>query len=130
MSEQRPKGLTALAIINFVFAFMGLGYLAILIIMPEVQSLSGYSSSVYAILSPTLTSILLIVSGIGFIRVSYGLGFIGGIVFTCVSILNTITFSALQDFNNLLLQMPGMLYPILLLILLIFKYRDVFVRTR
>ena len=77
MTGKRPTGLLVLAIINFVFAGLLLLMLASLL---GSKSMSWASRHPYQVLSPalTLTGILLAVTGFGFLRRHYLVGYVGG----------------------------------------------------
>jgi hypothetical protein len=80
--NSRPIGLKIFAVINFLFA-VGL----VLLLPLTYASLKGDSTipHAYRILSPLITAALLVISGIGFLRVSYRAGFICGVLFCVLS---------------------------------------------
>lgn len=78
------------------------------------------------ILSPLFTCILMIVSGIGFLKLNYRAGFICGLLLCSLSLGNTLIFNAIEGFQNIKLHLPSMIYPIILLTMLIVEYRTNF----
>jgi len=87
---------------------------------------AGVSLNAYALLSPVLTCLVLILSGVGFIRMSYGLGFLGGLFFCFASLANIIVFNALHGFEGFAKHIPSMIYPVVLLFFLTIRYRKCF----
>lgn len=132
--KQRPVGLVVFAVINFVFgglmllAFLGmlLGLLLMFLAKREMPP-SGVNLTPYAILHPIAMSLLLILSGIGFLKMSYRLGFIGGLVLCVGSLANILVCYAARGFQGFLpLHIPSMIYPIVLLLFLTLRYRKHF----
>ena len=126
MSRQRPTGLVVLAVINFVFAALTVPSLLLHVFAPQVLEQGNLQLNVYTILSPTITAALLVTSGIGFLRMSYKLGFIVGLVFAIGSLLNILVFNALRGFQGFQLHIPSMIYPVVLILLLTIRYRGYF----
>ena len=126
--KKRPTGLIVLAVINFIFAFLSLiGLLTFL--SPQLLELAGIKLTLYTILSPILTGALLIISGIGFIKVDYKLGFIGGNVFGALALVNIMIGGVILG-KGLLIHAPSMIYPIVLLLLLNIRYKKYFVESK
>lgn len=140
-ARARPTGLLALGIINFVLAaicflwsmsYICAYYIGVLratsmaIEGGDVGGLGG-DVSYYAVLSPLLTGILLTISGIGFFKVSYRWGYIGGNVFAVLSLINVLLGGILLS-GSPAAHVPSMIYPIVLLVLLNGRYRKVFRR--
>lgn len=118
--NKRPTGLTVFAVINFIFV-------AVLFISLNKAFTSAETSiTSYAFLSPLVTCILLVVSGTGFLSLNYRTGYIGGIVFCIFSLGNIFAYNALNAFEGFTLHIPSMVYPTLLLLMLIFKYKHAF----
>lgn len=124
--NKRPTGLTIFAGINFIFSALVLFSLFTTLTSPELQQKTGLSVSAYTIFSPLLTGLLLIVSGVGFLLQNYRAGYLGGIIFCVLSLGNILVFNALQGFEGFALHIPSMVYPALLLLMLMFKYRQAF----
>lgn len=122
--QKRPTGLIVLAIINFVSAFLSvIGLLALL--SPQLLEQAGLKITPYTILSPLLTGVLLLISGIGFIKVDYKLGFISGNIFGVLALAN-ILIGGIVIGKGLLIYIPSMIYPIVLLLLLNLRYKKYF----
>ncbi|OVE76490.1 hypothetical protein BVX98_05790 [bacterium F11] len=123
--KKRPVGLIVLAVINFVLAFFG-GVFILLLYSRSLLSAGGLSLNPYTLFSPLVTSILLVVSGIGFIDMSRKMGYFTGNAFCILSILNIFIFNATQGFSQFATHLPSLVYPIVLFSLLNFKYKRYF----
>ena len=127
-NKKRPTGLIVLAVINFIFAFFSLiGLLAFL--SPQFLEQAGITITPYTILSPILTGALLIISGIGFIKVDYKLGFISGNIFGGLALVNIMIGGVILG-KGLLIHIPSMIYPIVLLLLLNLRYKKYFAESK
>ncbi len=113
----RPIGLTILAIIQFILCVAVLAAFA-----------GPRSFGLYGVLSPIITAVLLAGSAIGYLRRDYKFGFIGGNVLGIGSIANILIFSAVQGFQNFAINIPSLIYPVVLLGLLNLRYKDAFAR--
>ena len=120
--SRRPHGLTALAVIQFVFA-SSIAYSFWLLFAGRLQ---GVGITPYRVLSPLVTIVLLVASGWGYLTRSRLLGYWGGNVLGVSSILNIVVHNALEGFVRLPLHLPSLVYPIVLLCLLQLRYRDAF----
>jgi len=128
---KRPIGLTVFALLNFVWAYVTFrGFLGMLSFPFMLGEQFENSLNAYAILSPTLTTFILIVSGIGFLRLSDPSGFIGGLIFCIGSLADLLVRNALRGFEGFGVQVIGMIYPTVLLLFLIIRYRRVFLEQR
>ena len=127
--NRRPTGLTVFAVINFIFAGVVLLGFVVTLLSTMLPLKTGEFPSAYRILSPLVTAVLLVASGIGFLKLSYRAGFVGGIVLCVLSLGNVIVFNALRGFSGFLLHIPSMVYPTLLLLMLTLRYRTVFARS-
>ncbi len=124
--QNKPTGLIVLGVINFVFALFSIvGLLSSL--SPQTIEQAGLNITPYTILSPLLTGALLVASGIGFIKVDYKLGFIGGNIFGVFALAN-ILIGAIVLGTGLLIHIPSMIYPVVLLLLLNLQYRKYFTK--
>ncbi len=124
--KKRPIGLTVFAVINFIFGgFCLLGLFVTMVLWPGLRQQAGLSLS-YSIVSPLLTATFLIISGIGFLKLSYRTGFVCGVVFCVLSLVNILVFNALRGFQGFLIHIPSMVYPTLLFLMLTLKYKRVF----
>lgn len=115
----RPTGLTVLAVIQFIFCIALLAAFA-------TPSRLG----VYGVLSPLITGLLMVGSGIGYLRQDYKLGFIGGNILGIGSFANILIFSMVQGFENFAVHIPSLIYPVVLLGLLNLRYKDAFAFRR
>lgn len=141
--HKRPGGLTALAVLNFVFGGLGaIGLLALfaltstadtLVTAAEAQGATVTSSgpglgAIYAVLAiSTLSTILLIVSGIGYLGLKKMLGRTLGNVYGIVSILSSVLGLILLDQPMGVGTIIGLVYPVLTLALLNTTFKDDFV---
>ncbi len=127
---KRPTGLTVFAVLNFVFAGLTLLAFVGMLAFPMLLEQSGQPLNAYAILSPTITSLILIMSGIGFLKVSYRFGFVGGLILCIGSLTNFVVYNALRGFEGFAVQLIGMIYPTVLLLFLLLKYKRVFIEQQ
>ncbi|HJV66144.1 MAG TPA: hypothetical protein VJ550_10455 [Geomonas sp.] len=123
-----PLGLKILAGINFFFAALILASLFFALFSPSLRQQSG-GALAYAILSPAITGSLLLISGVGFLRLSYFGGFLTGIACSIFCLGNTVVFNAVRGFGHFAMYIPSMIYPTVTLLLLTLKYRRCFKRT-
>jgi hypothetical protein len=130
MNKKRPVGLIVLAIINFIFGIWELIYLWLLITSPELQKLSGYTNILYPVFSILLISFLSIISGIGFIMLNYYTGYIGGIICSSAAILNILIYIIFQNSKNLMMTCAGAIYPIIVISLLVVRYKEIFEESK
>jgi hypothetical protein len=124
-----PVGLKILAGLNFFFATLILISLFFVLFSPGLRQQQG-ASLAYAILSPAITATLLLVSGVGFLRLSYLGGFVAGIACSILSLGNTVIFNAMKGVGHLAMYIPSMIYPLATLLLLTLKYRGCFRKDR
>jgi small-conductance mechanosensitive channel len=129
---KRPGGLTALAVLNFVFGGLGaLGLLALFALMSLVEkgaSASGAHISTGAIWAAILLGIvgaaLMITSGVGYLGQKRFLGRTLGNSYAILSILSSVlslvTLHQGFGFSTLI----GLIYPVLTLILLNSTFKD------
>ena len=145
--EKRPGGLTALAVINFIFSGFGflslLGFLAFFALrgkiptdnMQEVQKAQiealqniGLLILVFVCVLNILSSILLLLSGIGYLKQKKFLGRIIGSVYAVISIISSVVSGILfapelgGGFN--IMTMVNLIYPVLTLILLNTTFKE------
>jgi len=123
--SKRPTGLTALAVINFIFV-IGLLFSIATYFSTDLLAKAGLTVNLYTILSPIITAILLLTCGIGFIKMDYIMGYWFGNIFGVLSLLNIIVFNAIRGFSGFAGHIPSMVYPIILLFLLNLKYKEHF----
>ncbi len=132
---QRPGGLTALAIINFIFGgFASLGLLGKFALIGCVNVATGgqvnraipYMALIYVSLVVGLISVvLLITSGVGYLQQQRVLGKILGSVYGIVGILYALTGAiGEQDFG--IGDLINLVYPVLTLVLLNTVFKDDF----
>lgn len=120
-----PVGLKILAGINFFFAALILASLLFALFSPQLRQQPAPAMT-YAILSPAVTGTLLLVSGVGFLRLSYLGGFVVGIACSIFCLGNTVVFNATRGFSHFAMYIPSMIYPTVTLLLLTLKYRRCF----
>jgi hypothetical protein len=145
--EKRPGGLTALAVINFVFSGFGLlslfGFLAFFALrakiptdnMEEVQKAQiealqnmGLSMLIFICVLNILSSVLLLLAGIGYLKQKKFLGRTMGNLYAAITIISSIISGILfapelgGGFN--FGTMIGLIYPILTLILLNTTFKE------
>ena len=143
--EKRPGGLTALAVINFVifgFSFLGLFSMIAMYagLFPTDQMTEEQRAPIEAfqnmgtllftfIMAVSLiTNVLLLLSGIGYLKQKKFMGWILGNVYGIVSIVNSLISGLLftsemgGGFN--IGTIIGLIYPVLTLILLNTTFKD------
>lgn len=156
MSEgKRPGGLTALAVLNFVwtglgaFIMLGLGWWLAVINVPELQAslpksdemdaalnamrALGTSGLIVLIAGEGLLTLLLLVSGIGYMKQRAFLGRTLGTVYALLSIASTIAKTQLIESKEAgggfeLLTILVIVYPLLTLVLLNTTFKEDFAR--
>ena len=100
---KRPGGLTALAVINFVFAGFGpIMVLGLIVMIPasrgeklafwprglELPPLPSVDVLYYMIVAHSIIAVLLVVSGIGYLKMSKTAGYVFGNIYAIASIAN------------------------------------------
>jgi hypothetical protein len=147
--SKRPGGLTALAVINFVWG--GFGCIGVFAMMAAIALIKGgtnvlnevaandESISVTTVAEPGLTAMyvslilavvtaaLLIVSGIGYLGLKKTMGFKMGNLYGIISILSSIfsIMAASQGFG--IMSIIGFIYPAVTLLLLNTTFKEDFV---
>jgi len=148
MSEgKRPGGLTALAVLNFIFAFFGVMSILGMIVLfalfnviadsnmdeqsrkqfDAVQEM-GMPMLVVMVTMSVFSTILLLLSGIGYIKQKRFLGRILGSVYAFVSIISSVMSGIMMKpeagggFN--IGTIIGLLYPLITLILVNTTFKD------
>lgn len=134
---KRPGGLTALAVINFVFGGFGCLVISGLVALmdaantitegaagTEVASASSGMFNVYIILT-VATVALLIISGVGYLGLKKTLGFKMGNLYAIASILSSVLGIVLLGFATS--SLIGFIYPALTLVLLNTTFKKDFV---
>ncbi len=145
--EKRPGGLTALAVLNLVFA--GWGFLSLLAFgaflafrdkiptenmdeaeraqMEALQEMSLSSFGVIIALS-VIANVLLLVAGIGYLKQKRILGRMVGNGYAIVSIISSVVsarmFTAEMGGGVNIATLIGLIYPVVTLILLNTTFRD------
>ena len=89
-SRKRPVGLVVLACIQFLFAAV------LLLALTRASEIAG----VYGIVSPLLTGIAMIATGVGYLQRSWAVGFVGGNVLGFASLANILIYNATEGFAN------------------------------
>jgi hypothetical protein len=135
----RPGGLTALAVLNFVFGGLGLiGLIALFALLSAAEVVISKSSGGSASLSKApgagfvwmsiLVSLvivaLLIVSGVGYLGQKKVAGYVMGLVYSIVAIVWNIISMIVISFG--VLSLLGVIYPVLTLVLLNTAFKKCF----
>lgn len=125
MEKKRPIGLTIFAVINFFFALIvSLGFM-LRFLFEEIRIAVPFTP--YTVLSPLITITLMVLSGIGFLKMKWGLGYVLGNIFTVGALLNIVLGWAFAGLStSFVLHIPSMIYPLVLLLFLNLKYKDCF----
>jgi hypothetical protein len=127
-SGTRPGGLTALAIINFIFGSFGLIGAMLNLAQsgdpenPAVVALGGRDALLIHAVVGGLVSILLIVIGIGFIGQKRVMGRVLGNVYGILALVSSAVTVASMGFNFIILI--GLVYPLLMLLLINGTFKD------
>jgi hypothetical protein len=136
----RPGGLTALAVINFVFA--GLGALAVLALFALMSAAdaatdgqatkevakAGGGLLVVSLLIAVACVALLIVSGVGYLGQKKFLGRHMGTLYAVLALVNTAISLTMMKQGFTIGTAIGLIYPVLTLILLNTTFKDDLVR--
>src|SRR4030042_4835729 len=145
--EKRPGGLTALALINFVFSGWGLiGLLGMVALfafigmiptdnMDETQRSQieafqnmGIPTFIFIFALSLLSSVLLLLSGIGYIKQKKVLGrYVGsayGIIAIVSGIVSPLMYPTEMGGGFQIMTIVGLIYPVLTLILLNTTFKD------
>ena len=153
MSEgTRPGGLTALAVLNFVFGGFGvlssLGLAALLVVMntmkddPEVQNARQEMAKAWkevgmglffaAVAMGLVTAVLQIVSGIGYMKQKKGLGRGVGNAYALIAVAVNVTTAVVLANTPVggftLGTLLALIYPVLTLFLLNVTFKEDFIR--
>jgi hypothetical protein len=148
MSEgKRPGGLTVMAVLNFVFAGLGviglLGMIAVFAMLDKIpdnnmQEAQKAQIQAYREMGPAMritslalvavSPILLLLSGIGYLKQKKGLGRYGGTLYALVAIAESVIFGLLiksgPEGGFSIGTLIGLIYPVLTLILVNTTFRD------
>ena len=132
---QRPGGLTALAVINFVLGGFGcLGILALAALFGAADTISdgavteGIATSggvMLPLILSVVTVALLIVSGIGYLGQKKKLGFLFGNLYAGASIASSLIGIIGSGFT--IASLIGFVYPVVTLVLLHKVFKDDFI---
>ena len=145
--EKRPGGLTALAVFNFIFfgqGFIGLFFLAGVFAlrgkiptdnMQEIQKAQieafqnmGLSVFILIFVLSLVSSVLLLLAGIGYLKQKKFLGRTIGNIYAVVSIISNVVSGMLfaselgGGFN--IMTIVGLIYPVLTLILINTTFKE------
>lgn len=133
---KRPGGLTALAVLNFVFAGLGLiAFLGVLALLGaadhatggELKGVGVSKGVIYAALVLGVVRMaIMLAAGVGYLQQKKFLGKTLGNVYAILSIGDTVMGIALMDAGFGIGTIIGLVYPILTLILLNTTFKDDF----
>lgn len=152
-SQDRPGGVTALAVINFIFGALGLlGTVAMFALIPlmnmaldqggdqmppdqraQVEAMADMSMSLLLVLGviSLVTAVLLILSGIGYLKLKKFLGRTLGNVYGVVGVVATVGQAALMPAaiggGMNIMMLINLIYPVLTLFLLNVTFKEDFV---
>ncbi|MEO8700400.1 MAG: hypothetical protein ABI867_10165 [Kofleriaceae bacterium] len=132
---KRPGGLTALAVLNFVFAGLGLlGLLAVLALLTAADVASGgkleggggvSKGIIYvALILGVVRMGILLAAGVGYLKMKRFLGRTLGNVYAILAIADTVIALALLKQGFGIGVIIGLIYPVLTLILLNTTFKD------
>lgn len=132
---KRPGGLTALAVLNFVFGGLGaIGLLAIYALLGGAKALTEASGGKFdppssgviylSLLLGTISVILLIASGVGYIQQKRFLGRGVGTAYAIVSLVSTVVGIVGIRNGFGIGTIIGLIYPVLTLILLNTTFKE------
>jgi hypothetical protein len=152
-SDKRPGGLTALAVINFVYGGLSLlGALALAALIPlmrmaieqagsqmppeqlaQIEAMNEIGGPMFITLGviSLITAILLIASGVGYLKLKKFLGRTLGNAYAIVSIVSSVASALLMPvelgggFN--IMAIIGLIYPVVTLLLLNTTFKEDFV---
>jgi hypothetical protein len=138
---KRPGGLTALAVINFVFsAFSGLGFLGMFVVLALFKNIEtaegeagegarrgledsgGFEWIIASGVVNALMAVLLLISGIGYLKQKRVMGRMLGSGAAVINLLFSLAFIATIGMQFAMLV--GFVYPVLTLILLNTTFKD------
>ncbi len=134
--SKRPGGLTALAVLNFVFGGLaGIGLLAIAALLHaadsatggEVSKATGAGLVYFLILLGIIRVALLIASGVGYLKQKKFLGRTLGNTYAVLAIADTVIGLAMADVSFGIGQIIGLVYPVVTLALLNTTFKDDFI---
>ena len=152
-SDKRPGGLTALAVINFIWGgISALGAISLAVLIPfmgavideastemspeqlaQMEALRDISGPLFltAIVLSCVSAALLIASGVGYLKLKKFLGRTLGNVWGLISVVSSVISAMLLPaaigggFN--IMTIAGLIYPVLTLILLNTTFKEDFV---
>jgi hypothetical protein len=152
-SDKRPGGLTALAVINFIFGGISLlGAIALAALFPlmqmaldqagdqlqpeqmaQIQAMNDVGAPLFITVAciSFVTAVLLIASGVGYLKLKKFLGRTLGNAYAVISIVYSVASAMLLPmelgggFN--IMAIVGLIYPVLTLILLNTTFKEDFV---
>jgi len=149
-TNKRPGGLTTLAVVNFIlaaFSVLGILGLAVMLVMPRMDNPNitpqqqaqidammntGTTTFILLIVVPTVIgTVLLLLSGVGYLKLRKFLGRTLGNTYAVFSILTRIPImlraSVVLGGGFRLTSLINLIYPVLTLILLNTVFKDDFV---
>lgn len=134
--SKRPGGLTALAVLNFVFGgFSVLGLLALFALLSAADEISGGELTsapgaglvYFLILLAVVRVALMITSGVGYLKQAKFLGRTLGNSYAALAIADTVLGLVLVENSFGIMTIVFSVYPVLTLVLLNTTFKDDFV---
>ena len=146
--EERPGGLTALAVINFIFSglylFGLLGWIVIFLViigiiptdqLNEIQRTQmeafqklGIPVFIFVFTLSLVSSVLLLLSGIGYLKQKKFMGRALGNIYAIIDIISSVISGIILTTETgggfTIMTMVGLIYPILTLILLNTTFKE------
>lgn len=136
MSRQRPGGLTALAVLNFVFGgFKILGFILSAVQLANLAQVKKDAAAMnielppdwfflYGVLTSAIIGALLILSGVGYLKLRKKLGRGLGNMYAVLSLVDTGVQIAVGEFSMVAILFS--IYPVLTLFALNIIFKDDF----
>jgi hypothetical protein len=118
--NKRPIGLSILGYYNMVIAIVSI--LSLLIHLNSLQMQVLLPITNYSILSPLITSLLALLSGIGILKMEFIFGYVIGNIFYIGAMINILIFNFFISAQYSRLQIISMILFLFCLYLLNFRY--------
>ncbi len=128
---KRPAGLTIFAVMNFLLAGRTIYGLLVMcfvrfVVGGQMAAQDGIRLTGYMLLQPLFTAAILIIIGIGFLKMNYWLGFIGGLLYSVFELSDYLLSHAVRFHPGFPADAVNIIYPALIVLALLFRYRKSF----